>query len=282
MSETTASAGAAGTITLGDLTVTRLGYGAMRITGDGIWGPPSDREQAKAVLRAAVDRGVTFIDTADSYGPDVSEELIAETLRPYPDELVIATKAGMERPGPNEWTPNGRPEHLRGACEGSLRRLGVEQIALYQLHRPDPEVPYEDSVGALRELQQEGKVRHVGISNVDVDHLRMAQRVATIVSVQNRYNVGDRASGALVDVCEREGIAFLPWGPLQDADDDAGVTSAAQAHGVEPSQVVLAWLLARSATILPIPGTSSVDHLAQNVAAAELRLTDAELAAINH
>ena len=280
MSTSTNTAAAAGTLSLGDLSVNRLGYGAMRITGDGIWGPPDDRDEARAVLRAAVEHGVTFIDTADSYGPDVSEELIAEALGPYPEDLVIATKGGLERPGPNRWTPNGRPEHLRQACEGSLRRLGLDQVPLYQLHRPDPEVPYEDSVGTLVELREEGKIRHIGVSNVDVDQLRRALATATVVSVQNRFNVGDRSSDEVLDVCEREGIAFLPWGPLQDASDHGGVSAAAEARGVEPGQVVLAWLLARSSTMLPIPGTSSVEHLQQNVAAAGLELTDEEIAAI--
>ena len=278
---TSPTAADAGTTTIGDLTVNRLGYGAMRITGEGIWGPPDDRDRAREVLRAAVDAGITFIDTADSYGPDVSEELIGETLAPYADDLVIATKGGLVRPGPNQWEPNGRPEHLRQACEGSLRRLELEQIPLYQFHRPDPDVPYEDSIGALVELQQEGKIRHIGISNVDVDHLRRAQRLAEVVSVQNRFNVGDRSSDELVDVCERDGIAFLPWGPLSDAESNEAVGEVARAHGVDAGQVALAWLLARSSTILPIPGTGSPDHLRQNVAAAGLELTDDEVTSIN-
>src|SRR5499425_1035199 len=206
------SAAAAGTIGIGgDLTVNRLGFGAMRITGRGIWGEPTDREQAKAALRQAVELGVNFIDTADSYGPEVSERLIAEALHPYPDDLVIATKGGLVRPGPGRWDPDGRPEHLREACEGSLRRLRLDQIPLYQLHRPDPRVPYAESVGALVQLKDEGKIRHIGISNVTEDQLRQAQRITPVVSVQNRYNADDRASEAVLEVCELEQIAFLPW-----------------------------------------------------------------------
>ena len=204
-------AAAAGTITIGaDLTVNRLGFGAMRLTGDGIWGEPADVGQAQAVLRRAVELDINFIDTADSYGPEVSEQLIADTLHPYPEGLVIATKGGLERPGPGQWVPNGKPAHLRQACEASLRRLRLDQIPLYQFHRPDPDVPFEESMGALVELQQEGKIRHLGLSNVDEDHLRRAQRMAAIVSIQNRYNIVDRSSDALLDVCEQEGLAFLP------------------------------------------------------------------------
>ena len=264
----------------GDLPVRRLGFGAMRITGRGIWGAPADREAAKAVLRRAVELGITLIDTADSYGPNVSEELIAEALHPYPDDLVIATKGGLLRTGPGQWPPDGRPEHLKEACEGSLRRLRVDRIDLYQLHRPDPAVPYEDSVGALAELQAAGKIRHVGVSNVTVDQLATARSIVPVVSVQNRYNVGDRGSESLVDLCEREGIAFLPWAPIQNLDGVAAVEEIAARHAVSTRQLVLAWLLARSPAMLPIPGTGSVAHLESNVAAAAVALTPAEVATI--
>jgi aryl-alcohol dehydrogenase-like predicted oxidoreductase len=282
MSElTSAHAGMAGTIDVGgDLTVNRLGFGAMRITGDGIWGPPADRDEAKAVLRRAVELGVNFIDTADSYGPDVSEELISEALYPYPDDLVIATKGGLERPGPGQWVANGRPEHLIRACEGSLRRLRLEQIPLYQLHRPDPRVPIEDSIGALASLKEQGRIRHIGVSNVNEEQLRRAQRVTPIVSIQNRYNVDDRGSESLVDLCEQEQLVFLPWAPIQDLDHNGGVQELAARHGVTPRQIVLAWLLARSPAILPIPGTGSVSHLEANLAAAAIKLTPAEVGAV--
>jgi pyridoxine 4-dehydrogenase len=278
----TPQAGAAGTIDVGgDLTVNRLGYGAMRITGDGIWGEPKSRDDAKAVLRRAVELGVDFIDTADSYGPEVSETLIAEALYPYPENLVIATKGGLVRPGPNVWNPDGRPEHLREALEGSLRRLKLEQIPLYQFHRPDPKVPIEDSIGALVELKNQGKIRHIGVSNFDEEQLRTAQRLTPIVSLQNRYNVDDRKSESLVDLCEQEGLVFLPWAPIQNLDDNAGVRDAAAKYGVTAHQIVLAWLLARSPAILPIPGTGSIGHLEENIAAAGLQLTPAEVAAIS-
>jgi aryl-alcohol dehydrogenase-like predicted oxidoreductase len=278
----TAQAGAAGTIDVGgDLTVNRLGYGAMRITGDGIWGEPKDRDEAKAVLRRAVELGVNFIDTADSYGPEVSETLIAEALSPYPEELVIATKGGLVRPGPGVWNADGRPEHLREALEGSLRRLKLDQIPLYQYHRPDPKVPLEDAIGTLVELKAEGKIRHIGVSNFDEEQLRTAQRLTPIVSLQNRYNVDDRKSESLVDLCEQERLVFLPWAPIQNLDGNAGVQDAAAKYGVTPHQIVLAWLLARSPSILPIPGTGSIDHLEENVAAAGLKLTPAEVAAIS-
>jgi len=260
----------------GDLPVRRLGYGAMRITGDGIWGPPEDRDGALAVLRRAVDLGINLIDTADSYGPEVSEELIREALAPYPDDLVVATKGGLERTGPGQWPRNGRPEHLRAACEGSLRRLGVEQIDLYQLHAPDSKVPYEESVGALTELKDEGKIRHIGISNVSLEQLRAAQSLTTVVSVQNRYNLTDRTGEDVLDACELEGIAFLPWYPLATGElAKAGGPAAqiASAHDATPSQVALAWLLQRSPVVLPIPGTASVDHLEENLEAAWLQLT---------
>lgn len=259
----------------GDLRVNRMGFGAMRITGKGIWGEPPDRDDAKAVLRRAVELGVNFIDTADSYGPEVSETLIAEAFHPYPDDLVIATKGGFERPGPNRWKANGRSDHLREACEGSLRRLRIERIPLYQLHTPDPKVPYAESVGALVELRDEGKVHHIGLSNVDQEHVREAQRVTSIVSIQNRYNVGDRRSDDIVDLCEQEALAFIPWAPIIDLD--GAVSRVAARHRVDPRQVALAWLLARSPAMLPIPGTGSVSHLEANVAAATLRLSPEDI-----
>ncbi len=274
-------AGLAGTIEVGgDLTVNRLGFGAMRITGPGIWGPPADRDEAKAVLRRAIEVGVNFIDTADSYGPHVSEELISEALHPYPDDLVIATKGGLERTGPGQWPTNGRPEHLIEACEGSLRRLKLEQIPLYQFHRPDPAVPLEDSIGALLTLKEQGKIRHIGVSNVTEEQLRRAQRLTPIVSIQNRYNVDDRRSESLVDLCEQEQMVFLPWAPIQDLDSNPTVQEMARRHDATPRQIVLAWLLARSPSILPIPGTGSVAHLDDNIAAAAIKLTTAEVASV--
>jgi len=274
-------AGLAGTIEVGgDLTVNRLGFGAMRITGPGIWGPPADRDEAKAVLRRAVELGVNFIDTADSYGPHVSEELIGQALHPYPADLVIATKGGLERTGPGQWPTNGRPEHLIEACEGSLRRLKLEQIPLYQFHRPDPAVPLEDSIGALLTLKEQGKIRHIGVSNVTEEQLRRAQRLTPIVSIQNRYNVDDRRSESLVDLCEQERLVFLPWAPIQDLDRNRTVRQTAQRYQATPRQIVLAWLLARSPSILPIPGTGSVSHLEDNIAAAALKLTPAEVASL--
>jgi pyridoxine 4-dehydrogenase len=274
-------ASAAGTISIGgDLTVNRLGFGAMRITGKGIWGEPPSRDQAKAALRRAIELNVNFIDTADSYGPEVSEDLIAEALYPYPDDLVIATKGGLVRPGPGRWDPDGRPEHLREACEGSLRRLKLDQIPLYQLHRPDPTVPYAESVGALAELKDEGKIRHIGVSNVTEDQLREAQRITPVVSVQNRYNAADRSSESMVDLCDQEKLVFLPWAPIQDADRLPPVLSAARIHGASTRQIVLAWLLTRSPQILPIPGTGSPDHVGENVAAATVQLTNLEATAI--
>ena len=274
-------AGLAGTIDVGgDLTVNRLGFGAMRITGPGILGQPADRDEAKAVLRRAVELGVTFIDTADSYGPHVSEELIGETLHPYPDDLVIATKGGLVRTGPGRWPANGRPEHLIEACEGSLRRLKLDQIPLYQFHRPDPAVPLEDSVGALVTLKEQGKIRHIGLSNVTEDQLRRAQRLTPIVSIQNRYNTDDRRSEPLVDLCEQEQMTFLPWAPIQDLDGNRTVREIARRHDAAPRQVVLAWLLARSPSILPIPGTGSVSHLEANIAAAAIELTAAEVSTL--
>jgi pyridoxine 4-dehydrogenase len=275
------SANAAGTIGIGgDLTVNRLGFGAMRITGQGIWGEPPDRERAQAALRQAVALGVNFIDTADSYGPEVSEQLIADTLYPYPDDLVIATKGGLVRPGPGRWEPDGRPEHLREACEGSLRRLKLDQIPLYQFHRPDPRVPYAESIGALVELKKQGKIRHLGVSNVSEDQLRVAQRLTPVVSVQNRYNLADRASESIVDLCDQEDLIFLPWAPIQDADRMAPILSAASRHHVSTRQIALAWLLSRSSQILPIPGSGSPEHVAENVAAASVQLTNEETTAI--
>jgi aryl-alcohol dehydrogenase-like predicted oxidoreductase len=275
------NAAAAGTIDIGgDLTVNRMGFGAMRITGEGIWGPPLDRDKAKAALRRAVELGVNFIDTADSYGPAVSEELIAQTLHPYPDDLVIATKGGMLRPGPGRWEPDGRPEHLREACEGSLRRLKLDQIPLYQFHRPDPKVPIAESVGVLAELKKEGKIRHIGVSNVSEEQLREAQKLTAVVSVQNRYNLTDRSSEAMVDLCDAEGIVFLPWAPIQQADELIPVVTAARRLGVSTRQVALAWLLGRSPQILPIPGSGSPEHIADNVAAASVELTNEEANAI--
>jgi aryl-alcohol dehydrogenase-like predicted oxidoreductase len=277
-----ANAGSAGTIDIGgDLTVNRLGFGAMRVTGHGIWGEPASRDEAKAVLRRVLELGVNFIDTADSYGPDVSEELIAEALYPYPDDLVIATKGGLLRPGPGQWTANGRPEHLIEACEGSLRRLRLEQIPLYQFHRPDPAVPFDDSIGALVTLKEQGKIRHIGLSNVDEEQIRAAQRLTPIVSVQNRYNLDDRRSESLVDLCEQEQIAFLPWAPIQDHEGALVLEEITKRYGASERQVVLAWLLARSPSILPIPGTGSVAHLEDNLAAAELTLSGEEVAALS-
>jgi pyridoxine 4-dehydrogenase len=276
------TAAAAGTIGIGgDLTVNRMGFGAMRITGTGIWGDPPDQARAIATLRRVVELGVNFIDTADAYGPDVSENLIAEALHPYSDDMVIATKGGLVRPGPGVWDADGRPEHLRAACEGSLRRLRIEQIPLYQFHRPDPKVPLEESIGAISQLRDEGKIRHVGLSNVSEHQLREAQRIMPIVSVQNRYNAGDRSSESMVDLCEQEQLAFLPWAPLQDTGSTSPVASAAANHGVTEHQIVLAWLLARSSHMLPIPGTGSPEHAADNIAAAGLELTQAEIKAIS-
>jgi len=277
------SAAAAGTISIGgDLTVNRLGYGAMRITGDGIWGDHPDREGAKAALRRAVELEVNFIDTADSYGPEVSEILIAETLHPYPEDLVIATKGGFLRPGPGRWEPDGRPEHLREALEGSLRRLKLDQIPLYQYHTPDRKVPIAESIGALAELKDEGKIRHIGVSNMTEEQLREAQAVTAVVSVQNRYNVGDRASQAVADLCADEQMAFIPWAPIQNTDRNVGARAAADVRGVSINQVVLAWLLAQSSQVLPIPGSGSADHVEDNIAAAALELSAAELEAITH
>jgi len=274
----------AGDVRFGDLAVHRLGYGAMRITGDGIWGPPPDHDEAIRVLKATLDLGINLIDTADSYGPHVSEELIAEALYPYPDELLIATKGGLERTGPNQWPRNGRPEHLREACEGSLKRLRRERIDVYQLHMPDPEVPYEESVGALKELQDEGKIRHIGVCNVDLDQLATARSIVDVVSVQNRFNLVDRAAEDVLELCERDGLPFLPWFPLaagQLAEPGGPVDEIARAHDATPGQVALAWLLRRSPVIAPIPGTRSAEHLAEDVGAVRVALTDDEVATLD-
>jgi pyridoxine 4-dehydrogenase len=246
----------------GELEVKRLGFGAMRITGPGIWGEPESTDRARALLREVVEAGVNLIDTADSYGPEVSENLIAEALHPYPDDLVIATKGGFERPGPGNWQPNCRPERLKRCCEASLRRLKLERIDLYQLHTVDPRVPIEDSIAALAELQQEEKIRFIGVSNVSVEQLERARSIVEIVSVQNRYNVADRSSEDVLEVCERDGLAFIPWAPLS---------------GEVPPQTALAWLLQRSPVILPIPGTSSIEHFEANLGAVDLELSDDEL-----
>jgi len=275
------NAAKAGTIDIGgDLTVNRMGFGAMRVTGEGIWGDPPSRDEARALLRRVVELGVNFIDTADSYGPHVSEELIAEALHPYPDDLVIATKGGLERTGPGRWPANGRPEHLIEACEGSLRRLRLEQIPLYQFHRPDRSVPLKDSIGALVTLKEQGKIRHIGVSNFTENQLRRAQRLTPVVSVQNRYNVDDRGSESLVDLCEQEQLAFLPWAPIQDLDRNDMVRTIAARHGATPRQIVLAWLLARSPATLPIPGTGSLSHVEENVAAVDITLTPDEVSAL--
>jgi pyridoxine 4-dehydrogenase len=271
----------AGELTIGkDLQVTRLGLGAMRITGKGVWGEPSDRAQAIRVLRRAVELGVNFIDTADSYGPNVSEELIAEALHPYPADLVIATKGGFDRPGPDKWVENGRPEHLRSACEGSLRRLRLDRIDLYQLHRIDPKVPAEDQLGTLKKLQAEGKIRHIGLSEVSVQQLEHAQKTVDVVSVQNRYSLSDRGSEEVLDYCEKHKIGFIPWFPLAAgklSGPSSLVAQAASKANATPSQVALAWLLWRSPVMLPIPGTSNIQHLEENIAAAGLKLDEAEL-----
>ena len=254
----------------------------MRITGPGIWGDPPDLDEAIRVLRRAVDLGVNLIDTADSYGPQVSERLIAAALAPYPEGLVVATKGGLLRDGPNQWRPDGRPEHLRAACEGSLQRLRVETIPIYQLHRPDPTVPLAESIGALVDLHDEGKIHHLGISNVTEDQLDEATRLAPMVSVQNRYSRVDRSSQALLDRCERDGRAFLPWAPLESGRiaRDPVIGQIAQAHHATPHQVAIAWLLARSPAIVPIPGTGSIAHLEENMGAAHLDLSSEELAAL--
>jgi pyridoxine 4-dehydrogenase len=267
----------------GDLEVHRLGFGAMRITGEGIWGPPDDPEEAKRVLRRVVELGIDLIDTADSYGPEVSENLIAEALYPYPDGLVIATKGGLRRTGPSEWPRDARPERLKECCEASLRRLKLDRIDLYQLHAPDPKVPYEDSVGTLKELQDEGKIRHVGVSNVSVEELEQARGIVEVVTVQNRYNLTDRHSEDVLDQCEQAAIGFIPWFPLATgrlAEPGGPLDRIAREHDATPAQIALAWLLARSPVMLPIPGTSSIEHLEENLAATRIQLSSEEVAEV--
>lgn len=272
------TAAAAGTLTLGgEVTVNRLGFGAMRLTGPGIWGPPKDRQAAIAVLRRAVELGVNFVDTADSYGPAVSEELIAEALHPYPKGFVIATKGGWNRPGPGQWTHDSSPKHLREAIEGSLKRLRLDRIGLYQLHTPDPAISFDASVQTLAELQAEGKIHLIGLSNVTREHIERARKIARIVSVQNRYSVFDREWEHVVDYCEQNGMAFIPWFPLGAGAVGHDVLSRiAQAHHAKPIQIASTWLLQRSPWMLPIPGTSSVEHLEENIAAAAIRLSEDE------
>jgi pyridoxine 4-dehydrogenase len=282
---TTSIAGASGTFKLGgDLEVNRLGYGTMQLTGDGVWGEPDDRDEAIAVLKRAVDAGVNFIDTADSYGPEVAERLIFEALHPYTDDLVIATKAGLTRSGPGDWRPVGRPEYLRQQCELSLRRLGLETIDLFQLHRIDEKVELAEQVGELANLQQEGKIRHIGLSEVDVSQLEEAQKTAKIASVQNLFNLTNRDAEPLLEYSEKNDIGFIPWFPLATGklvEEGGPLAEIAADTGAEPSQLALAWLLKRSPVMLPIPGTSSVAHLEQNLGAAELELTDEQFEALN-
>ena len=284
MPDPTPPAAASGTFRIGgDLPVHRLGFGAMRITGPGVWGPPTDRDEALRVLRRCVELGVTLIDTADSYGPGVSEALVAEALRPYAAGLVVATKGGFERPGPNRWVANGRPDYLRAQCEGSLRRLRVERIDLWQLHRVDPKVPAAEQFGLLADLVAEGKVRHVGLSEVTVAQVDAARRVVPVAAVQNRYNLAERGAEPVLEHCARHGIGFIPWYPLLTgrlAEPGGALADAAARHGATPAQVALAWLLARSPVVLPIPGTSRVAHLEENVAAAALALDAAEVGRI--
>jgi pyridoxine 4-dehydrogenase len=282
-----------GTFTIGgDLTVYRLGFGTMRLTGPGIWGPPTDKQEALAVLHHALDLGVNLFDTADSYGPEVAESLIAEALYPYPKDLVIATKGGLLRTGPNRWPADGRPEHLREALEGSLRRLRLNHIDIYQFHRPDPKVPFEDSIGALAKMKEEGKIRHVGLSNVTLAQLERAQKIVPIVTVQNHYNLAMRESEhmnvaeseEMIDLCAREGIGFIPWSPLafgELAHSGGAFDQFARRHNVQPGQVALAWLLKRSSTMLPIPGTSRVKHLDEDMVGATIKLSQEEFDAID-
>ena len=284
---------ASGQFTIGgDLTVYRLGFGAMRLTGPGIWGPPADKQEAIAVLRRALELGVNLIDTADSYGPEVSESLIAEALYPYPKDLVIATKGGLLRTGPGQWPQDGRPEHLREALEGSLRRLRLDHIDIYQFHRPDPNVPFEDSIGALAKMREEGKIRHVGLSNVTIDQLAQAQKIVPIVTVQNHYNLAMRESEhmtvaeseEMIDLCARQGIGFIPWSPLsfgELARSGGALDRIAKRHNAQPGQIALAWLLKRSSTMLPIPGTSSVKHLEEDMVGATIKLSQEEFDAID-
>ncbi len=276
---------AVGTYSIGgELSVRRMGFGAMRITGDGVWGPPKDHDGAIATLRRAVELGITLIDTADSYGPHVSEELIAEALHPYPEDLVIATKGGLTRTGPGQWPRDARPEHLREACEGSLKRLRVDRIDLYQLHAPDPQVPYEESVGTMKELRDEGKVRFVGVSNVSTEQLETARSIVPVETVQNRFNLVDRGTEDVLEKCEELGLGFIPWFPLAAgslAEPGGPVAEIAERHDATAAQVALAWLLARSQVMLPIPGTSTVEHLEQNVAAAGIELSAEQIAELS-
>jgi pyridoxine 4-dehydrogenase len=279
------SARAAGTFDIGgELSVNRLGFGAMRLTGEGIWGEPRDPDECRRVLRRAVELDVNLIDTADAYGPEVSERLIAEALYPYPNDLVIATKGGLTRSGPNQWHPDGRPEHLREACEGSLARLRLERVDLYQLHRVDPKVPLEESIGALIQLRDEGKIAHIGLSNVSIDQLRRARELTPIVSVQNRYNLIDREDEDVLEECERDAIGFIPWFPLSTgklATDDGPLAGMAARHHATPAQIALAWLLYHSPVMLPIPGTASLAHLEENVRAALIELAADEVKALD-
>ena len=294
MADTTQqTAQASGTLTLGgDLQVYRLGLGTMRITGEGIWGPPEDKQEAIALLHRALELGINLLDTADSYGPEVSESLIAEALYPYPQGLIIATKGGLLRTGPGQWPMDGSPKHLREALEGSLRRLRVDHIDIYQFHRPDPKVPFEDSVGEIAKMQAEGKIRHVGLSNITLDELERAQKIVPIVTVQNRYNLAHRESERMtvsqseemIDTCARQGIGFIPWSPLamgELARPGSALDHVAKQHNALPSQIAVAWLLQRSTTMLPIPGTSSVKHLEENVTGATIKLSQEEFDAID-
>lgn len=267
------------------VTIQRLGFGAMRLTGEGIWGEPEDPQEAKKVLKRTLDLGINFIDTADSYGPEVSERLIGETLHPYPSKLVIATKGGLERGGPGNWRPNGRPDHLREALHGSLKRLKKDIIYLYQLHKPDPEVPFEESVGTLADLQKAGKIKHIGLSNVSVKQLEKALQWVKVVSVQNKYNLVHRDDEDVLDYCEQHGIAFIPWYPLNTGDLTGKGTSLdkiAKKHEATPSQIALAWLLHKSPIMIPIPGTSKVKHLEENMKAANIKLDQEDMEALNN
>jgi aryl-alcohol dehydrogenase-like predicted oxidoreductase len=285
-SSTQPNASGSGTFSIGgDLTVHRLGFGAMRITGKGVWGPPASPDEARKLLRTVVDLGVNFIDTADSYGPEVSESLIAEALHPYPAGLVIATKGGLTRQGPDQWLPVGRPEYLRQCVEMSLRRLRLDRIDLYQLHRIDSKVPLEESLGALKDLQAAGKIRHIGLSEVTPAEIKAARKIVPIVSAQNEFNLGNRKSEATLEYCEKEGLGFIPWFPMAAGDlakPGGALDAMAQRHGATVSQLALAWLLHRSPVMLPIPGTSSIAHLQENIGAAAVRLTDAEWSRIEN
>jgi aryl-alcohol dehydrogenase-like predicted oxidoreductase len=285
MTTTDRPAEASGTFSIGDIPVHRLGFGAMQLTGDGVWGEPEDHDEAIAVLRRAVELGINLIDTADSYGPEVSERLIAEALYPYPEGLLVATKAGFQRPGPNRWVEDGRPEHLRSAVEGSLRRLKLERIDLLQLHRIDSKVPMEDQIGVLVELQGAGKIRHIGLSEVSVKQIEAVRRITPIVSVQNRYNLVDRQSEDVLEHCTQENLGFIPWFPLATgelAKQDGPLTRAAKRLNATPAQIALAWLLRKSAVMLPIPGTSKVKHLEENTAAAPIKLDDSTMEELEH